>query len=480
MDYGIVLKTIGLLLIVEAFFMLPSSIISYVKGQGDFVAFLLSFTLALGVGLLCYFRPKAKGRMLRYREGFMTVGLGWICVSFFGALPFFFSGALPNFIDAFFESVSGFTTTGATVIQNIEILPHGLLFWRSLTHWLGGMGILVFTIIILPSIGGGVIRLFRAESPGPSPDKIVPRLRNTAIILYGIYIVFTVTQIGLLWLSGMSLFEAATHSFATMGTGGFSTRNASIGAFDNAPLQWIIVLFMVVAGVNFSLYFDAFLGRFKTLLRDSEFRFYAFVIGLSAVLVSINISGLYGNIFTSVRQAFFQVTSIVTTTGFTTVNYEAWPPFSQMILFLLMFLGGSAGSTGGAIKQIRILIVLKYIKRELSKLVHPKAVIAIRLGDKAVPEETVEGIMGFVLLYIGVFAVTSLVLMSQGMDILSGTSAVAATLGNVGPGFGMVGPTSTYAGLTVLTKLLLSFCMLLGRLELYTILALFVPAFWRH
>lgn len=480
MDYGIVLKTIGVLLVVESGFMLPSLLIAAAKGQGDFVAFLVTFCVTLTSGVLLFLRSRARGRMLRYREGFMTVGLGWIAVSFFGALPFVFSGALPNLMDAFFESVSGFTTTGATVIADIEILPHALLFWRSLTHWLGGMGILVFTIILLPSIGGGVIRLFRAESPGPSPDKIVPRLRNTAIILYGIYLVFTLAQILLLWISGMTLFEAATHTFATMGTGGFSTRNSSIGAFDNSLLQWVIILFMAVAGVNFALYFDAFLGKFKTLLGDPEFRFYALVIMVTGLLVTVNVQPLYGSVSVSLRQAFFQVTSIVTTTGFTTANYELWPQFSQMLLFLLMFFGGSAGSTGGAIKQIRILIVLKYIRRELAKLVHPKAVIAIRIGDRPVPEDTVEGIMGFVLLYIAVFAVTSLFLMSQGMDILSGTAAVAATLGNVGPGFGMVGPTSTYAGLTMATKLMLSFCMLLGRLELYTILALFVPSFWKR
>lgn len=479
MDFGIILKVLGVLLIIESAFMLPSVGLSLFYGENDTYAFIITICITVVVGLIgSRFKPQ-KG-IVRYREGFMIVGLGWILASAFGALPFMFAGVFDSFIDAFFETVSGFTTTGATVIRDVEVLPHGILFWRSFTHWLGGMGILVFTLALLPAMGLSTIQIFKAESPGPTPDKLAPKLKQTAKFLYGIYILFTLIQIIFLKLAGMSWFDATNHSFATLGTGGFSTRNASIGAFQNPTIDWITIFFMFAAGINFSLYYDVIHGNFKTLLRDREFQFYSFVIFLAVVFITVNVNELFDhNLIESIRQSAFQVTSLITTTGYATVDYEVWPDFSKMILFLLMFIGGCSGSTGGAIKNIRILLVFKIIKRELYKLIHPKAVIAVKVGNKAVPEEVLQNVVGFVLLYILIFVGVSIVLLTQGMDLLSSTSAVAATLGNIGPGFGLVGPAMNYAHLTGFTKLLLTACMILGRLEIYTILILVIPAFWR-
>jgi trk system potassium uptake protein TrkH len=481
MDFGIVSRVLGLLLIVEAVTMTPSLAIAYYyKEDGN--SFLISILIMVLVGIILASIGKRKQTgTIRYREGFMIVGVGWILASIFGALPFTFSGSIPSFIDAVFETVSGFTTTGATIMTDIEIMPKGILFWRSFTHWLGGMGILVFTLALLPALGFGSVQLYKAESPGPSPGRLVPRIGQTAKLLYIIYFGFTFLECFFLVLAGMSLFDAMTHSFATMGTGGFSTLNASVGGFQNHAVEWIIIVFMLIAATNFSLFYGVINGNFRSLFRDSEFRFYMGVFTVSVIAVTLDIVRFTadGQGIEAIRQAAFQVSSIVTTTGFTTVNFELWPAFSKMILFLLMFIGGSSGSTGGAIKQIRVLLILKFVMREINRLIHPRAVIPIRVGDKTVPETVMNSVMGFVVLYILIFCVFSIVLQTQGMDIVSATSAVAATLGNIGPGFGMVGAATNYAALTNLTKVLLTVCMLLGRLELYSILILFIPSFWK-
>ncbi|MDZ7672764.1 MAG: potassium transporter TrkG [Halanaerobiales bacterium] len=480
MEFGIVLKTLGQLLLVESIFLLtPLSISIYYNGD-DLTAFLTAALVTAAVGFFLYLSNKKSHGIVRYKESFMIVALGWILVSFFGAIPFTLAGTFGSFVDSFFEAVSGFTTTGATVLTNIEAEPHGILFWRSLTHWLGGMGILVFTLALLPAIGFSSVSILKAESPGPSPTKLVPKITKTAQLLYIIYLFLTVMQIILLKIAGMSFFDSVTHTFATMGTGGFSPMNKSIGAYNIPSYEWIIFLFMILAGTNFSLYYDALLGKFKTLFMDKEFQFYISVIAIAIVLITINITNSIDNLALSFRQASFQVTSIVSTTGFTTLDYSIWPDFSKMIIFLLMFFGGSAGSTGGAIKHIRIMILLKYIKRELHKLVHPQSVISIRIGDQAIPEDIVQNVISFVLMYILIFVGTSLVLLTQNLDILSSTSAVAATLGNVGPGFGIVGPANNYSSLTSFAKILLSFVMIFGRLEIYTILIIFTPIFWRN
>lgn len=478
MDFGIVLKTLGRLLIVESSFLILSLMISLHYKEADTMAFLITIIITAFVGFLLNFF-EGKKKLVRFREGFMIVGLGWLLVSLFGAIPFSLAGTFSSFIDSFFETVSGFTTTGATVLANIEAQPHGILFWRGLTHWLGGMGILVFTLALLPAMGLSNVNILKAESPGPTPGKLVPKIAKTAQLLYIIYLLFTVVEIIALKIAGMSFFDAVTHTFATMGTGGFSPKDLSVGAYNMPSYEWIIFLFMFLSGVNFSLYYGVLIGKFKTLFKDSEFRFYSAVIFISIILITFNITDSWENISLYFRQASFQVVSIVSTTGFATLDYSIWPAFSKMILFVLMFFGGSAGSTGGAIKHIRILIVFKYIKREFKKLIHPNSVSTIRIGDQPVAEGTVQNIIGFVLIYMLLFVAFSIILLTQEMDLISSTSAVAATLGNVGPGFRLVGPAMNYSGLTVFSKLLLSFAMILGRLEIYTVLILFTPFFWK-
>ncbi len=480
MELGIVLRTLGLLLLVEAFTMLPSLGLAMYYGENTY-GLLISILIIAAVGaiIVAIIKPNREAK-IRYREGFLIVGFGWVLFSLFGALPFVLNGSIPSFIDAVFETASGFTTTGATILRDIESLPRSLLFWRSFTHWLGGMGILVFTLALLPALGMGTVQVFKAESPGPTPSKLVPKVGQTAKLLYIIYLGISLAECFLLSISGLSIFDAFTHTFATMGTGGFSTLNASVGGFQNPAVEWIIIVFMFLAGANFALYYGFFSRNILGIIRDSEFQFYFAVTALASVFVIVDTLPYYGGLMEEgIRGALFQVTSIITTTGFTTLDYEIWPSLSKTLLFLLMFFGGSAGSTGGAIKQIRILLVLKYINREISRLIHPRAVIPIRIGGKAVPESVVQNIVGFVLLYIALFCFMSLLLTTQGLDLISSTSAVAATIGNVGPGFGLVGPTLNYAGLTNFAKILLTFSMLLGRLEIYTILILFTPAFWR-
>ncbi|HLV09015.1 MAG TPA: TrkH family potassium uptake protein [Halanaerobiales bacterium] len=478
MDSGLVLKTIGHLLIVEAVFMIAPLGVSIYYGESDFKAFFIAILITAFVGTILSF-SRARKEAVRYKEGFMIVGLGWLLISIFGAIPFLLAGTFDNFIDAFFETVSGFTTTGASVLKDIESQPHGILFWRSLTHWLGGMGVLVFTLSLLPAVGMSSLNILKAESTGPTPGKLVPKIAETARILYIIYILLTGLEIIFLKIGGMPLFDAVTHTFATVGTGGFSTKNKSIAAYNMPSIEWVIMIFTFLAGVNFSLYYDVLMGKFKSLFKDREFQFYCTVIGIAIILITINITDSWGNILLSFRQAAFQVVTIITSTGFATLDYSIWPAFSKMILFILMFFGGCAGSTSGGIKILRVMILFKYIKREFYKLIHPNSVISIRIGGQTIPENVVQNVIAFVLLYFLIFAGLSLILLTQDMDLISSTSAVVASLSNIGPGFGSVGPAMNYAGLTTFTKILLSFTMILGRLEIYTVLILITPIFWK-
>ena len=478
MDSGLVLKTIGHLLIVEAVFMIAPLGVSIYYGESDFKAFFIAILITAFVGTILSF-SRARKEAVRYKEGFMIVGLGWLLISIFGAIPFLLAGTFDNFIDAFFETVSGFTTTGASVLKDIESQPHGILFWRSLTHWLGGMGVLVFTLSLLPAVGMSSLNILKAESTGPTPGKLVPKIAETARILYIIYILLTGLEIIFLKIGGMPLFDAVTHTFATVGTGGFSTKNKSIAAYNMPSIEWVIMIFTFLAGVNFSLYYDVLMGKFKSLFKDREFQFYCTVIGIAIILITINITDSWGNILLSFRQAAFQVVTIISSTGFATLDYSIWPAFSKMILFILMFFGGCAGSTSGGIKILRVMIVFKYIKREFYKLIHPNSVISIRIGGQTIPENVVQNVIVFVLLYFLIFAGLSLILLTQDMDLISSTSAVVASLSNIGPGFGSVGPAMNYAGLTIFTKILLSFTMILGRLEIYTVLILITPIFWK-
>ena len=479
MNYGIIFKVLGHLLIIIALGMIAPLLISFYNGENDFVPFLVTIILTLVVGYVLS-KVKIGKRKIKAKEGLVIVTLGWVLASLFGALPIYLSNSVPTFTDAFFETVSGFTTTGATIIDNIEILPRGILFWRSFTHWVGGMGILVVAVAILPIMGAGGLHVFRAESPGPITDKITPRIKDTAKLLYVTYIIITLAEIILLMLGGMSIYEAAIHTFGTVGTGGFSTRNSSIGAFNSPYIFIVISIFMIMSGANFSLYYDLYKGKWKEVFKNSELRLYLGIIVTAVVLITINMNfAHYHNIWESFMHSLFQTSSIITTTGYTTANFDTWTPFSKGILYLLMFVGGSAGSTGGSIKVVRILVLFKLILREIQKIFHPRAVVAVKIGNKAIPNDVLNSIASFFFLYMILFGLGTLVISLEGLDLISSSSAVAATLGNIGPGFGAVGATNTYSGFSVFSKWLLSFFMLAGRLELFTVIALFSPKFWK-
>jgi trk system potassium uptake protein TrkH len=404
-----------------------------------------------------------------------------MAVCFLGALPYLFAGTFSSLVNACFESTSGFTTTGATVVQNLEILPKGVLFWRSLTHWLGGMGIILLSMAILPMLGVGGMQLYRAEVPGPVPDRLKPRIRETAKTLWMVYVVISLLEVIFLLIGGMNLFDAICHTFGTMATGGFSTHNASIGHYGSAYIDGVITLFMLAAGANFALHYQLLLGNPRRYLQDREFRFYLFSILLMTGGVVLLLWGKsYDSGMVSFRYAIFQVTSILTTTGYVTADYEQWPLAVQYILFALMFFGGCAGSTGGSVKCIRILLLLKQAYKEIYRLIHPHAVSTIKLGKKTVPPDVMESVLGFSLVYLGIFVAASLLMSWLGLDFKSALASVAACIGNVGPGLGVVGPVNTYLPIVPTGKWILIFCMILGRLEIFTLLILFLPQFWKR
>lgn len=481
MNSAMVLKTLGMLLLCEAFTMIPPVLVALIYREGTVIAFGISIVITLVVGLALY-SIKVRDRIIRYKEGFAIVTFGWLAVSVLGALPFLFTGALPSVVDAFFETVSGFTTTGATVMQNIEALPKSLLFWRSFTNWLGGMGILVLALALAPALGVGTFQILKAESPGPISTKLTPRVSGTAKLLYNTYAVITVAQIILLVLGGMPLLDSFVHTFSTLGTGGFSLKNTSIGAYDNIYFEMIITLFMIISGANFSLHYLAFRDRsFGRLFKDSEFKAYLFIIAAAVSVITFNLTGeIFESVMESLRHSSFQVVSVMTTTGFTTTDFDLWPDFSKAVLFVLMFIGGCAGSTSGAMKVIRIQLVFKYMKREVSRLIHPRVVKTVKVGGVPVQEGVLSEVMAFTAFYIIAFVVATLLMTTQGYDLISSASAVATTIGNVGPGFATVGPATTFAALSGFSKVLLSFCMILGRLEIYTVLTLLFPRFWKQ
>lgn len=478
MDYGIVLKVLGNILIVESALMLPSLAIAFYTNENDKLGFLITILITGIIGYLLANRPTDK-KSINIKEGLSIVSLGWIAASLFGALPFYLSGTIASYVDAFFETVSGFTTTGASILSKVEGLPHASLFWRSFTHWIGGMGILVFTIALLPALGIGGFQIFKAESPGPTADKIVPRIKDTAKILYISYFSLTILQIILLKLGGMNLFDSMLHSFGSVGTGGFGIKNNSVAYYDSTYIHLVIGIFMLISGVNFSLYYSIFKGRWREVLEDEELKLYLLIVLIAVMAIGLNLfMTSYESILMALRDSFFQVSSIITTTGYTTANFDAWPTFSKAILFTLMFIGGCAGSTAGGIKVIRILILGKLIKRDVTKLFHPRAFILIKNNGKKVTNETVAGINSFFTLYIIIFVLSTIIVSLERLDLVTTSSAVAATLGNIGPGFGLVGPTSSFGGFSNASKVLFSFLMLLGRLEIFTIMALILPKNW--
>lgn len=478
MRVGVVSNIMGSLLIFLGLTMLLPLVFSLFYGE-NIASLLLSSGITMGCGLILryYTAPVTE---LNQREGYAVATLGWVAATVFGSLPFIFSGAAPTIIDAIFESMSGFSTTGATILADIEAQSKGILFWRSFTHWLGGMGILVLSVAILPRLGAGGLQLFRAEVPGPVADRFLPRVAATSRALWLVYVGMTLLQTVLLFLGGMSLFDALTHAFATMGTGGYSTRSESIAAFNSVYLEGVIIIFMFLAGTNFSLHYQVLSGKPGCLWKDAEFRFYTLVSLGTTLLISFNLwQAYYDSFLTALRHSAFQVVSITTTTGFSTADFDKWPSFSRGLLLLLEFFGGCAGSTGGAVKQIRILVLLKYGYRELKRLIHPRAVVPLRLGDKTIPEQVIAGIVGFIFLYVTIFIIGVLVLTGFNIELVTAISAVAATLGNIGPGLNAVGPMENFLALPQGVKLFLSFLMLLGRLEIFTVLVLLVPDYIR-
>jgi len=439
----------------------------------------MAATVAAGLILHAVFRSQ-KAEVISQREGMAIVALGWTAVGFFGALPFYFGDFGFSLVDAMFESVSGFTTTGSSILTNIEALPKGLLFWRSFIQWLGGMGIIVLSVAILPFLGVGGMQLYKAEVPSPVPDKLKPRIRDTASILWKVYTLISAAEVVLLMFGGMSLFDALCHTFTTMPTGGFSTRNASIAHYDSVYIDGVVVFFMLVAGINFSLHFQMLRGKPLAFWRDSECRFYLGLTLLLVALVSLDVHRtIYQDFGQALRYGAFQVVSILTTTGYATADYEQWPAMSQLILLLCMFVGASAGSTGGGVKCLRVMLAFKYCYRELFALIHPRAVKQVKIAGRSVSDDIMRSVMGFLLLYVGLFAVSSVLLAGLGVDFVTAFGAVAATIGNIGPGFGMVGPVDNFALIPDAGKWLLIWCMLLGRLEIFTVIILVVPEFWR-
>ena len=422
------------------------------------------------------------------RDGFVIVATAWFLLSLFGALPFVFTGVLDAYTDAFFETMSGFTTTGATILggadtPEIEAVPNAFLFWRSLTHWLGGMGIIVLTLAILPFLGVGGMQLFKAEVPGPSADKLTPLVKGTAQRLWMIYVGFTVLEV-LLLLPAMSGFDAVNHAFATMATGGFSTENGSVGQYGSAYIEWVITAFMFLAGINFALHYRLLRGNRQALRGNTEFWTYATIIGLATLALSVALyaqtDGADGSLHDAVRTAAFQAVAIVTTTGFGTADYELWPLFASGVIFLLFFVGGMAGSTSGGVKVMRHVVMYRGFIRELKRLVHPHAVIPVRVGEKAVSPDIVTNILAFFVLYLGTVGMGVLLLSLLGIDLVTAITASLSSVGNIGPAFGTLGPTENYAHLPDLAKWLLALLMMIGRLELYTVFVLFVPDFWRR
>lgn len=481
MNFKAIFRVLGFLLLVEGFAMLLALGITFIYNESDVKAFLISSGINLGTGLLVILLTDKASKDIGKREGFIIVSLVWIVFSFFGSLPYILSGSIPDLTNAFFETMSGFTTTGSSILNDIESLPHGILFWRSISQWLGGMGIIVLSLAILPVFGIGGMQLFMAEVPGPAPDKISPRIKQTAKTLWVLYIGFTVTEMLLLWIGGMTLFDAVCHSFTTMATGGFSTKQASIAHWDSPFIHYVIVLFMFFAGTNFTLSYMAVRGKFNALFRDEEFRYYGlFVIGFTLLIFIGLLVTTQPETEKAFRNSLFQVVSIITTTGYVTDDYLLWSPILTIIIFGLFFFGGSAGSTGGGIKIMRIVLLLKNSYYELRRMIHPHAIIPVRFNNHSVDSKIITNVLAFFMFYFFIFAFSTIIFTLMEPDMESAMGAVATCLGNIGPGLGNVGPVENFLHVNPAGKWFLSFLMLLGRLELFTVLVIFSPSFWKE
>lgn len=483
MRWKICLHIIGALtLCVGLCMLLPLGFSVYYKDAGVMpFSWSIIITVVCGAGLFFGFQNSNSGTGLSHREGMAIVALGWVAAGLFGSLPFYLGGVFETPVDCVFESFSGFTTTGASVMTNIEGTAKGILFWRSLTHWLGGMGIIVLSLAILPFLGVGGMQLYKAEVPGPVPDKLKPRIKDTALALWKVYVLFSAIEAVLLMFGGMDLFDSLCHTFGTLATGGFSTKNASVAHFQSAYIDYVITAFMLIAGINFSLHYQMLKGRPLALWKDPEFRFFAKItLAIMAVItVAVYSSNTYDSVADAFRYTSFQVASIMSTTGYATADYEIWPAVTQALLLFCMFLGGCAGSTSGGMKHMRIMLLMKQSYQELFRMIHPRSVSRVKLGKKVVQPEVLNGILGFAVLWLGLFVICAFVVAATGVDVVSSFAASLACIGNIGPGIGSVGPTDNYAHIPELGKWALVFCMLLGRLEIYTVIVLCVPEFWR-
>lgn len=481
MNSKIVLRFLGILMLVEGAAMLLSLLVALPGGGDDIVALAVSSLCCLLPGGVLFYFTIGFSKQFSKREGFLTVTTGWLVFSFLGTLPYILSGYIPRLTDAFFETMSGFTTTGASIVDNIEAFPKGLLFWRAMTHWLGGMGIIVLALSFLPAVGVGGMQLYDAEAPGLSVDKVSPHLYQTARTIWLVYVFFTLLETILLRIGGMTWFDSVCHSFATMATGGFSTKQASIAFWPSPYIQYVLTIFMIIAGTNFTLLFYALKGKPSRLFRDEEFRYFIlFIIGFTVLIFSgllITTNAGAEEIF---RNSLFTVVSVITTTGFVTVDYLQWVPVLVMLLFAVFFFGGSTGSTGGGIKIMRIVILLKNSYYELRRLIHPNAIIPVRFNRRSVETRFVNNILAFFMFYIMIFFFSSIVFMIFEPDMATSMGAVATCLGNIGPGLGTVGPVFTFSHIADAGKWFLSFLMMLGRLELFTVLVIFTPGFWKN
>ncbi len=481
-NFRLIFRLLGILILFNGLFMAACLPFSFYYNEESAFSILISACITIIIGMALVFLVRLRSdRELTKRDGYLIVTFGWLAMSFTGTIPYLLSGAIPDFTDAFFETMSGYTTTGASILTDIESLPRGILFWRSLTQWIGGMGIIVLTVAILPILGIGGMQLFVAEAPGISPDKLKPRIRETAIRLWMIYLILTGSELVLLKLGGMSFFDSINHALTTMATGGFSTKNASIAHFNSPYIHYVIIIFMFLAGTNFTLTYFGLHGQVRKIWKNEEFRFYSISILIISVLAGIAVFGVTDyDIESSFRNSLFSIVSIVSTTGYVTADYTSWDVHLTMFFFMLMFIGASAGSTAGGVKIVRHVILFKNSLLEAKRLIHPNAVIPLRFNHKPVTKDITFNVMAFMIIYIMVFAIGSIIMSYLGVDFTTALGAVATSIGNIGPGVGSVGPVNNFAHVPEGGKWFLSFLMLLGRLELFTVLILFTPYFWRR
>ena len=480
-DLKLIFNLIGFLLIIEGFFMLSALPFSLYFHEEPVYSLLLSFLITSGSGGLLWFITRKKSKeTINKREGFLLISFTWVAFTIFGMLPFLISGAIPSVTDAFFESMSGFTTTGASILTDVEILPHGILFWRSMTQWIGGMGIIFLSVAVLPFLGIGGVQLYTSDIPGAAKDKLHPQINDIARRLLAVYVLLTMALAGLLMLGGMKLPDSLCHAFGTLSTGGFSTKNANIGSYSGY-IQYTVIIFMILAGTNFTLHYLALQGKLKQLWHSEEYRKYLYILGFFSLVITIFLAGDTGmDTEKAFRDALFQVVSIVTTTGYSTSNYMVWPGGLWAFILLLMFVGGMAGSAGGGIKVIRQLLLFKNAGKELKRALHPQGIIPVRLNNEAVSQDIIYKVMAFFQLYILVFIFGALILSFLGLDFETAMGASISALGNIGPGLGNVGPAGNYAYFPAPGKWFLSFLMLLGRLELFTVMILITRSFWKR